>query len=221
MIHVLLVDDHASFRGALGFMVDHEPDIKLAGEAGSIAEAHEIVHHVDDIDIAFIDLDLPDGNGLDVLPDLYGRHPSAAAVVLSGSIRPESRALAIAAGAVGFLPKTAGVSEIINAIRKLTNGESLLTPAEAMTLLRQASQYQARTRGMHEALTSLTPREMDVLRALASGLDNQAIADQLSLSTATVRSHVVHVLQKLQVDSRLQAALIAVRHGIAGQEETI
>jgi DNA-binding NarL/FixJ family response regulator len=222
MIHVLIVDDHVSLREALAFLIGQEPDITVNAQAGSLAQARLAIAS-DAVDVALIDLDLPDGQGLVLLPDLHARHPEAAAVILTGSTRPESQALAIAAGAVGFLHKSTNVQEIVDAIRHLASGQSLLTPAQAIALMRQAAQYEDRVRVAAKTLGQLTPREKDVLRALADGLDNQAIADRLSLSTATVRSHVVQVLRKLDVNSRLQAALIAVRHGFAtpdGRDET-
>ena len=158
-----------------------------------------------------MDLDFPNGHGLDILGEIYERNPGAAAVILTGSIRPESRALAVAAGAAGFLHKSTSVGEIVSAIRNIASGQSLFSPAEAMALIREAAQHHANIQARLRTLDQLTPRERDVLRALACGLDNQAIADRLCLSTATVRTHVVHVLEKLNVDSRLQAALVAGR----------
>lgn len=217
MINVLVVDDHASFRTPVAFMINREEDITTM-EAGSLAEARSLIASAPHIDVALVDLNLPDGAGLTFLPELHARHPNAAAIVLTGSDTAENHALAIASGAVGFLHKSTTVSDILNTIRLAAAGESLLSPTEIMRLMRQAIQYQAHTQAIERALAQLTPREMDVLRALADGLDNQAIADRLSLSTTTVRSHVVQLLRKLDVSSRLQAALIAVRHGITNEQ---
>lgn len=218
MIRVLFVDDHASFRGAMAFMLARQEDITIVGQAGSLSEARAVLGDAT-VDVALIDLDLPDGQGIDLLPDLHKRHPEASAVILTGSIRPESQALAIAAGAVGFLHKSASVTEVESAVRQLAAGQSLITPTEALSLMRQAAQYQAQAQTAQRTLEQLTPRERDVLRALTAGLDNQGIADRLSLSVATVRVHVVQLLRKLEVDSRLQAALLAVRHGVVDQDD--
>ena len=218
MIRVLIVDDHASFRDAMAFMLALKADITIVAQAGSLAEAWAVLADTT-VDVALIDLDLPDGQGLELLPDLHKRHPEASAVILTGSIRKESQALAIAAGAVGFLHKSTNVVEIATAIRRLAAGHTLITPSEALTLMRQAARYEARAQTAQRAFAQLTPRERDVLRALTAGLDNQAIADRLSLSVATVRVHVVQLLRKLEVDSRLQAALIAVRHGVVDQDD--
>lgn len=212
MIRVILVDDHASFRGALAFMLEREGDIEVVGQAGTLAEARQIAASTP-ADVALVDLDLPDGNGLDLLPVLHEHTAMTAVVILTGSVRPEKPALAVAAGAVGFLPKAVGTAEIVAAIRRVATGETLFTATEAVALMRQAAQYQTRTQATQRALEGLTRRERDVLRGLAAGLDNNAIAKRLYLSTATVRTHVGEVLRKLGVDSRLQAALLAVRHG--------
>jgi DNA-binding NarL/FixJ family response regulator len=213
MINVMLVDDHASFRQAIAFLVDREPDLQVAATAGSIAEARALLKTTA-IDVCLLDMELPDGNGTDLLPELFRQSPGASTIVLSGSHLPHNRARSIAAGAVGFLHKSAGVPEIVEAIRKAAAGETLIPPVEAMALMREASRYEASRDAVQRALDRLTPRELDVLRALGRGLDNQSIADEMSLTTATVRSHVAHLLRKLDVDSRLQAALIAVRHGL-------
>ena len=218
MIRILIVDDHASFRGAMAFMLAHEGDITVVAEAGSLAEARAALADAT-VDVALIDLDLPDGQGIDLVPDLHARNPEASAVILTGSVRTENQALAIAAGASGFLHKSTNIVEIATAIRRLAAGHTLITPSEALALMRQAARYEARTQTAQRAFAQLTPRERDVLRALTAGLDNQGIADRLSVSVATVRVHVVQLLRKLAVDSRLQAALLAVRHGVVDQDD--
>lgn len=213
MINVMLVDDHASFRQAIAFLVDREPDLQVVASAGSLAEARALLKKAT-IHVCLLDMELPDGTGTDLLPELFRRCPGASPVVLSGSHLPHNRARSIAAGAVGFLHKSAGVPEIVEAIRKAAAGEPLVPAVEAMALMREASQYETSRETVRQALGRLTPREVDVLKALGRGLDNQSIADELHLTTATVRSHIVHLLRKLDVDSRLQAALIAVHHGL-------
>jgi len=213
MIRVMLVDDHASFRDALAFMIGREPDVDVVAQAGSVAGSEAVLPGVD-VDVVLVDLDLPDGHGLDLLPAIRRRNPEAAAIVLTGSMRPESQALAIAGGAVGYLHKSTEVAEILLAIRTVASGQALITPMAAMALMHEAFAYQTRIQSTQRTLAQLTPRERDVLAALTDGLDNQAIAARLHMGTETVRSHVVQVLRKLGVESRLQAALFAVRHGV-------
>lgn len=213
MTNVMLVDDHTSFRQAVAFLVDREEDLTVVGQVGTIAEARTFLSGAK-VDVCLLDMDLPDGEGTDLLPDLYRRCPGAAAIVLTGSYRPFNRARSIAAGASGFLSKASSIPEIVDAVRNVALGRSLIPHEEAMALMREARVYEAQLDTVRQALRRLTPRELDVLKALARGLDNQAIADELHLTTATVRSHVVKILHKLEVDSRLQAALIAVHHGL-------
>ncbi|HEV2127673.1 MAG TPA: response regulator transcription factor [Thermomicrobiales bacterium] len=212
MIRLLLVDDHTAFRGALAFMLGREEDIEIAGEAGNLDEARSILQSTP-VDVALVDLDLSGEQGTDLVSSMRSRHPQAVAVVLTGNPRPESRASAVATGAVGVLHKSTSIPSIVAAVRTAAAGQPLISPAEAVELLREAVANQARTDEGRRALESLTDRERDVLRALATGLDNQAIADRLHISHETVRSHIVRILRKLGVESRLQAVLFALRYG--------
>lgn len=218
MIRVVLVDDHSSFREALTFMLDREEDLSVIGQAGTLAEARSLVYRIP-IDVVLVDLELPDGYGLDLLPLIRQETPNAAALVLSGNARPESPARAVAAGAVGFLSKSVGTAEITVAIRRVAVGETLFTPAEAVALTREAMQYHAQMQGRRQALADLTRREREVLCGLAAGLDNKALAQRLCVSVETIRTHITSILRKLGVDSRLQAALIAVQHGIVDPDD--
>lgn len=212
MIRLLLVDDHTSFRGALAFMLGREEDIEIAGEAGNLGDAQAILGRTP-VDVALVDLDLAGEDGVDLVKTMHARHPDAVAVVLTANQRPESRAMAVAAGAVGVLLKTTSIPEVVAAVRQAAAGQALISPTELVELYRAAAAHQAKSAEGERALQSLTAREGDVLRALARGLDNQAIADQLFIGHETVRSHIVRILRKLGAESRLQAVLMALRHG--------
>jgi DNA-binding NarL/FixJ family response regulator len=218
MIRVMLVDDHAVLRNALAFLLESEGDVSVVASVGSLAEARALLGTTV-VDVALVDLDLPDGWGLALLPDLHRGNRDMVVIVLTGSIRPESRALAIAAGAMGYLHKSADASVIRDAVRQVAAGQPLISPRDALVLMREAAQYQAHVQTAQQMCASLTARERDVLRALAAGLDNQAIADQLHVGTETVRTHVTQVLRKLGQQSRLQAALFAVRHGLVSLDD--
>lgn len=218
MIRLLLVDDHRSFRSALAFMLGREDDIAIVGEAGSVAEARAVLAQAS-VDVALVDLDLNGEDGSTVVTAMHTQHPEAVAIVLTANQRAESRALAVAAGAVGVLHKSTSVPEVLAAVRQAASGHALISPAEIIALYRDAVAWQAKTADGRRALDSLTARERDVLRALAEGLDNQAIAERLYIGHETVRSHVVRILRKLGVDSRLQAVLFAVRHGFVDPSE--
>ncbi len=209
----MLLDDHTVLRNALAFLLEQEGDLTVAAGAASLAEARAALAKTS-VDVILVDLDLPDGSGLELVAELSRRQPGIATIVLTGSERPEIQALAVAAGAVGFLHKSTAASTLATAIRRVAAGESLLSQAETVSLLREAAHYDAQTQATRDALARLTPRERDVLRELAAGHDNQTIAARLNLGTETVRTHVAQVLRKLDVASRLQAAILAVRVGL-------
>ena len=213
MTRVLLVDDHASFRQPLAFMLDREADMTVVGQAGSLAEARKLLRGAE-IDAAVVDLDLPDGEGSSLIKDLRETNPDAVVLVLTASSSRRDLARTIEAGAAGALHKSIGIQEIISAVRRVSVGEQLYSPAEVVGMLRLASQHREEDRFAREALGRLTPRERDVLQALADGLNDKEIGRRLHISTETVRTHMVNILAKLNVDSRLQALVFAVRHGV-------
>jgi len=213
VIRVLLLDDHTSFRELLALRLAQEPDLAVVVEAGSLAEGRHAVGQVE-VDVALVDLDLPDGSGVALIRDLRRANPQAQAVLLTASGDRHLHAEAIAVGASGVLSKTVGSAEIIGAIRRLVAGDALLSPREAIELFRLADQRREFERSAHRLVDHLTPRERDLLRLLAEGLPDAAIAERLAISPKTVRNQMVGLLAKLQVDSRLQALVVAARHGI-------
>jgi RNA polymerase sigma factor (sigma-70 family) len=208
-IRVLLVDDHLAFRQPLAFMLMREPDITIIGQAGTVAEARPLLAETD---IALIDLDLPDGEGVELIQDLHAVNPQAIALVLTGSSSEGDLPRAVEAGAAGLMPKTRPVSEVTDAIRRVHAGESLLSVRETIELLRRITQQREHERVVQATIERLTPREREVLQTLAAGLSDREIAAQLHVSTETVRTHMVNLLHKLGVDSRLKALVFAVRH---------
>lgn len=210
MIRVLLVDDHAAFRQPLAFMFDREPNFTVTAQAGTLVEARQFLK---DIDVAIVDLDLPDGNGVDIVHDLQVANPSAAVLVLTGSGDRRQHVRAVQAGAAGVLHKSTDIAEIIQAARRLADGQLLYTPREVIELFQLAGQQQEQDRAAVTALERLTPREREILQALALGLNDKAIAQHLHISAETARTHMVNILRKLEVESRLQALVLAVRYG--------
>lgn len=211
MTRILLVDDHASFRQPLAFMLKREPDFMVVGQAGSLAEARALLN--EEIDVAVVDLVLPDGNGATLVRDLRAVNPQSQILVLTASVDRRDLARAVEAGASAVMNKSARIDEIISAIRSLNAGEQLMSPRELVDLLRLAVQQREQDRDAELALGRLTPREREVLQALAEGLNDREIGQQLHVSTETVRTHMVNILGKLGVESRLQALVYAVRHG--------
>lgn len=207
---VMVVEDHASFREPLAFMFDREPDLEVAAQAGSLAEALQMLAGVD---LAIVDLDLPDGDGTDLIGPLRAARPRAIALVLTATSDLEAHARAVEAGAAGVLHKTARLGEVVGAARRLLSGESLLSIEEVVELLQISDRARSRDREAHRHVGQLTPRELEVLRALAGGLSDQEISGGLHISVGTVRNHLVHIFGKLGVNSRLQALVFALRHG--------
>ena len=211
MTRVLLVEDHLSFRQALAFMLDREPDLEVVGQAGTLAEARG---QLEGVEVAVIDLDLPDGDGLAVVPALRAASPRATVLVLTGSAHPRDLARVVEAGAAGSLHKSVGLSHIVAGVRRVAAGESLFSPAELAELLRRAGEDRERGREVQAAFARLSPREYQVLRAVAEGLSDKEVAERLQVRPDTVRTHMTNILGKLGVDSRLQAVLLALRHGV-------
>ena len=209
MIHVLLVDDHASFRQPLAFMMEREPDLEVVAQAGSLAEGRRVLEQVQAIDVAVVDLHLPDGNGVDLIRDLRAANPHAKALTLTASSDQREYARAVEAGAEGVAHKSVGICEIIDLVRRLSRGEQILSMTEVRTLLT----HQAQDRAGQAALGRLTQRELEVLQSLAEGLNDKQIAERLHISSETSRTHMVNILRKLGLESRLQALVFAVRHG--------
>jgi RNA polymerase sigma factor (sigma-70 family) len=211
MIRVLLVDDHAAFRQALAFMLAREPDITVVGQAGSVEQARSAVK---DADVALVDLDLGGESGIDLLRYLRMAAPSTRCLVLSGTNARRELAEAVRAGAEGLIHKSGDVEEIIGAVRRTADGQPLLSTSDVRSLVDGLAQEDQERDRERSALQRLTGREHDVLRALAAGLSDKEIAEQLGISSDTVRTHMVNLLRKLRAESRLQAVVLAFRHGI-------
>lgn len=220
MIRLLVVDDHTSFRESLVFMLNLVEDLTVVAQAGNLEGAREAIKSTP-IDVALLDLDVGGERGLDVIHELRIHHPNAVAIVLTGNTGAKSRAIAVAAGAVGMLHKSTSIQEIVLALRQAVAGEPLISPREAADLMQQGSMHLTNDAEGRAALEQLSHREQDVLRALAAGLDNQGIAQRLFVSPETVRTHIVRIYRKLGVDSRLQAVLFGVRHNFLTEDDLV
>jgi two-component system nitrate/nitrite response regulator NarL len=212
-IRLLLVDGHIAFRELLAQRLTQEPNFTVVAEASTLAEIRQVLSRVA-VDVALVDLALPNGSGVDLIRDLRTRNPEAQVLVVTASEDRHEHALAFAAGASGVLSQSSRAAEIIAAIRKLCAGEVLLSPREAIELLRLIDQQREAERIAHRLLEQLTPRERELLQLLAEGLDDTAMAERLGISHKTVRNHMVHLLDKLGVHSRLQALVLAVHYGL-------
>lgn len=207
---VLLVDDHAAFREPLAFMLARESGVEVVAQAGSVGEATPLLGVAD---VAVLDLHLPDGEGIDLIRRLRAVNPTCRVLLLTATAGHEEKARAVEAGADGVMHKSASIGDVLAAIRKLAHGDQLLAQGEVIDLLRFAAQKRERDWSATASLQRLTPRERQVLEAVAKGLGDKDIARELSVSHETVRTHMVNILGKLGVESRLQALLMAVRYG--------
>ncbi len=210
-VKILLVDDHASFRQGVAAALQAEPDLTVAGQAGSLAEARTML---DGFDVAVVDLGLPDGFGGDLIRELRAANPRAQTLVLSATGERTEIARAVESGAAGVLHKSAEMAEVTDAVRRLHAGQTLMPLEDVVELLRFAGVRKDEEHDAKQAISSLTEREREVLSLLAEGLEAQEIAARLYISAKTERNHVASILSKLGVHSRLQAVLFAGRHGL-------
>jgi DNA-binding NarL/FixJ family response regulator len=214
-IRIMVVDDHDTFRDPLAFMLEREPDLTVVARPRSLSEAREDLQSAEHaVDVAIVDLNLPDGSGTDLIRELRSSLPRATALVLSATTDQKHLASAIEAGAAGVMHKSAPMSDLVEAVRRLAAGEQLLSQQEVIGALRLLVRVRESNREAQLAIDRLTPREREVLQALAEGWSDREIATRLHVGVGTVHSHVTNILSKLEVSSRLQALVFAVRHGV-------
>jgi PAS domain S-box-containing protein len=208
-VRVLLVEDHVAVREAIAATLAREADFEVTGEAASLAEARRMLDHVD---VAVVDLRVADGYGWDLIGELRAANPEAQALVLTASVDRADIARAIESGAAGVLNKAAALDKVVEAVRRLRAGEALLPMTEVVELLHFAGRRRRQEHDDRRAISRLTPREREILQALARGLDSQHIAERLHITVRTERNHVSSILAKLGVHSRLQALVFAMRY---------
>jgi two-component system nitrate/nitrite response regulator NarL len=211
----LLVEDHASFRQALAFMFEREPGFEVVAQAGSVTEARTLSgESLKSVEVAVVDLALPDGDGFELIENFSSAEPKIMTLVLSASLEPGRFARAVEAGAAGVLHKATPIKDIVAAVRQLKSGEALLSPDEVVEMLRVVSRERQQRQEALQAIKRLTPREIELLQSLAEGLESGEIAEKMNITVETERTHMVNILHKLGVHSRLQALVFAARHGL-------
>jgi len=208
-IRIVIADDHPLLRDGLIAVLSTQPDFDVIGEAGDGAEAIQKVMALRP-DVVLLDLAMPAMDGVEVLAHLRVSCPAIPVIVFTAFDTDERILGAIQAGARGYLLKGAPRDQVFDAVRVVHRGESLLQPVVASKLLRQMS----RAREATDTSGALTPRELDVLRLLAQGLQNKEIADNLCLTERTIKFHVTSILTKLQAGNRTQAVTMAVQRGL-------
>jgi two-component system, NarL family, response regulator LiaR len=211
MIEVLVVDDHAVVREGLRTFLELQEGIAVVGEA---ADGEEAVRQAEALrpDVIVMDLVMPRLDGVGAMRELRRRLPSARVIVLTSFVEDERLLPAIQAGAAGYLLKNVAPAELARAVRAAHAGEALIDPVVAARLVDAIAQPPG-----EPAPERLTAREQEVLALIARGFSNKRIARELGIAEKTVKTHVGHVLAKLGVADRTQAAVHAVRAGLGGQ----
>lgn len=212
-IRVLIVDDHALFRRGLEMVLAAEDDVELVGEAGNGAEAVERAGESLP-DVVLMDIRMPRSGGIEACRGMKEVAPSSKIVMLTISDEEEDLFEAIRAGASGYLLKDIPLDEVADVVRAVHGGQSLINPSMAAKLLTEFAALAGRDEEEREQevpAPKLTDREMEVLKLVARGLNNKDIAKELFISENTVKNHVRNILEKLQIHSRMEAVMIAVR----------
>jgi len=208
-IRVLLVDDHQLLTGALSALLSREADIDVAGVAASVAEAKAMTR--ERVDVVLMDYRLPDGTGAEATRAIKARWPAARVVMLTAVNDDETILESIQAGADGYLTKDRAVEDVVSAVRQAHAGETLLPRSVFVGIAQRA--VAARDRGTERIqIEPLTPRELEVLKALTEGLSTPEICERLFIAPNTLRTHVQNILGKLRVHSKLEAVAFAIRN---------
>jgi two-component system, NarL family, nitrate/nitrite response regulator NarL len=215
-VSVLLVDDHTLFRSGVRSLLQRHPEFTVVGEAADGVEGIKRAQQLQP-QVVLLDLNMPGMSGLETLQLMLQDCPDSAIVMLTVSEDAQDLAAALRAGASGYLLKNIDTDALVRAIRRAADGQTVV--AEAMTA-KLVAQLQGGPQGAPNAsdLDKLTPRERDVIAGLARGESNKLIARNLDLSESTVKIHVQNVLKKLKLNSRVQAAVFAVEHGMSGSD---
>ncbi|WP_437178921.1 response regulator [Kineococcus endophyticus] len=215
-IRIVVVDDHSLFRRGLQMVLSVEDDLDVVGEASDGAEAVERVEELLP-DVVLMDVWMPRRSGIDACAQIKAVAPSTKILMLTSSEEEDDLFGAVRAGANGYLLKDVPAEEVADAVRSVMTGQSLITPKMAGLLLGEFNAMRRRDEERNLGLPGaprLSPRELEVLRLLARGLPNREIAGQLGISENTVKNHVRNLLEKLQLHSRMEAVVYAVREKI-------
>lgn len=214
MIRLLLCDDHAMFRQGLRSILETEEDFRVIGEAATGREA--VLHALETRpDVTLMDLQMPELDGVAATKAILTEQPESKVIVLTMYRQDRYVFEAIKAGARGYMLKDSGANDLIDAIRRVAAGETLLNAEMAASILDEFHQLGDLPAHPDHKISELTEREEDILRLLAQGASNQEIAGSLGISEKTVRNRLSEIFSKLRLNNRTQAALYALREGIA------
>ena len=213
-LRLLIADDHKLFRqGLIGLMRTRKDLVQVVGEAATGREATHLTERLQP-DVVLMDIQMPDGDGLQAAACIRQRWPGVAVVMLTSSELDEHLYQAVQLGAAGYLLKTLDADELFDLLSGVAQGEAALTRAMASRVLKGISQHAAHNAHTGDGVETLTEREVDVLRLVAAGDSNPQIAEKLCVTVNTVKVHLRNILEKLRLDNRTQAATFAVRNGL-------
>jgi DNA-binding NarL/FixJ family response regulator len=214
-IRIVLVDDHDLVRGGLAAILAADPDIEIVGEAADGPTAVQVAASVHP-DIVLMDVEMPGGDGLTATCSILTSCPTTRVLMLTMFDLDEYVFQALRAGASGFLLKTTPSAKLLDAVKSCAAGETLLAPSVVHRLISTYVEHPPAppTNQGNGPLQALTPRELDVLRAIARGLSNAEISTELYLAEATVKTHITRILAKLGLRDRVQAVVLAYETGL-------
>ena len=212
MIRVAIADDQALVRAGFRLIVESQPDMQVAGEAADGREAIDLVRR-EKPDVVLMDIRMPHLDGLEATRQVAS---TTKVVILTTYELDEYVFDALSAGASGFLLKAAPPKDLIRAIREVASGDALLAPSVTRRLIEEFAKRPKPSGRLPKELDSLTEREVEVLREVARGLTNAEIAARLHVAETTVKTHVAHVLDKLELRDRVQAVILAYEAGLVG-----
>lgn len=209
--NILLIDDHTLFRTGLRFLLEQEDHFNVVGEASDGLAGIKLATQLQP-DVVLLDLDMPVMNGLEALPQLLNSNPNLAVIILTVSEDAVDLTECMRLGARGYLLKNIETQFLINSIKKAVEGDSILSPEMTSKLI---SQLRSPVPVAEDSLLStLTHREKETLTWLAKGASNKVIAKSMNVAESTIKVHVQNILRKLNLNSRVQAAVFAVEHGL-------
>jgi two-component system, NarL family, response regulator DevR len=205
-IRIMVVDDHEVVRRGLRDLLESEGDIEIVGEAGTAAEATARIPALRP-HVAVLDARLPDGSGIDVCRDIRSVDPTIRALILTSYDDDEALFAAILAGAAGYVLKQIGSNDLLDGVRRVASGQSLIDPALTARVLDRVRNGPEQ----HEELAALTEQERKILALIAEGLTNRQIGERMFLAEKTVKNYVSSILAKLGLERRTQAAVLAAK----------
>lgn len=216
-IRILLADDHTVMRQGVRMLLEREPDFEVVAEAGDGEEAVRLTGEYLP-DVVLMDVGMPKLGGLEATKQIKANHPDTLVLVLTIHDDEEYIIRFLEAGAAGYLMKSAYGEELLQAIRSLRAGDLVLHPIVGQKLLKRASRSQLKPIKL-EDIEQLTPRELEVLKLAARGISNQRIALELGIGVRTVKGHLVNIFEKMEVTTRTEAIINALKRGWIVLEE--